>query len=584
MKKLHFLALWLLPVAMVAQVPEISPVPQNVKWGEKVFENNNGFNVVGGETADQDAVKALKGGITSDVNGTKLVIGEKGDKAVKAYKKLIPAKSEGYYLKVSQDEVVIAGNDESGTFYGVQTFLQIRKKRNVMGCEITDWPSVSCRGVIEGFYGNPWSQKDRLRQFDFYGQNKMNTYVYGPKDDPYHRAHWRDPYPEKEAAQLKELVERAKSNKVQFVWACHPGGDIKWNKNDSDAIVNKLSHMYDLGVRTFAIFFDDIGGEGARGEKQAGLLNYITDNFIHKHKDANPLIICPTVYNKAWAGSEYLPALGKSLYPEVRIMWTGNSVVDMIQKEDMEWINGQIGRKAFIWLNYPVSDYCVDYLLMGKTYGNGLDIADMVSGFCSNPMEYAEASKVSLFSIADYTWNMPVYNAESSWEKAIKSIMPTSTEAFRYFCQNNINLPKNGHGFYRDGESEEFRKATDKKAEFMKMNMMADILLADSINQPEMINEITPWLKSMKLLAQRGMIGLTMQEEKEKAKQNGENGEKYDALSSVAQQMEKEQKDITSRKFPGSIKVAHPVVGGSVIKPFVDELTKSDKGEEASKE
>ena len=331
------------------------------------------------------------------------IIGKVGDKAVKAYRKKIPQQAEGYYLKVTPKEIVVAGRDESGTFYGEQALEQIinskldnskYKEFSLLdeGFEIRDWPSVSCRGVIEGFYGNPWSHQDRLRQFEFYGKHKLNIYVYGPKDDPYHRAYWRDPYPEDEAAKLRELVEAAHRNKVQFVWAIHPGGDIKWNLQDSLAVVNKLNIMYELGIRTFAVFFDDIGGEGARAEKQAGLMNYLTDNFVRKHKDVEPLIICPTQYNKSWSKGDYLSILGTKMYPEVRIMWTGNSVVDMIERDDMEWINAQIKRKAFIWLNYPVNDYCQSRLLMGKTYGNGLDIADLVSGFCSNPMEYAAES------------------------------------------------------------------------------------------------------------------------------------------------------------------------------------------------
>ncbi len=73
--------------------------------------------------------------------------------------------------------------------------------------EIKDYPSVRRRGVVEGFYGTPWSHRARLSQLEFYGKNKMNTYIYGPKDDPYHSApNWRLPYPEKEAAQLQELV------------------------------------------------------------------------------------------------------------------------------------------------------------------------------------------------------------------------------------------------------------------------------------------------------------------------------------------------------------------------------------------
>ena len=367
-KKLLLMMLMLLPVlAQAQQHVTLSPLPQKISWGGKAFSNAQKFYIVGANRADSDAVELLAAkldivGVNEKVDAKKfplakpIILGEEDDKAVKKFKKLIPAKAEGYYLQVTADQIVVAGKDNNGTYYGVQSLLQVMSKPEVMQCEITDWPSVSCRGVIEGFYGNPWSHKDRLRQFDFYGQNKMNIYVYGPKDDPYHRAKWREPYPEKEAALLGELVQAAHRNKVQFVWAIHPGGDIKWNKADSVAVVDKLEKMYALGIRTFAVFFDDIWGEGAKGDKQAGLLNYVTDEFVRKHTDVEPLIMCPTQYNKAWSGGDYLPTLGSKMYPEVRIMWTGNSVVDMIEKNDMEWINGQIKRKAFIWLNYPVND------------------------------------------------------------------------------------------------------------------------------------------------------------------------------------------------------------------------------------
>ena len=53
--------------------------------------------------------------------------------------------------------------------------------------DINDYPTVSARGIIEGFYGTTWTHQDRLDQIKFYGKNKLNTYIYAPKDDPYHR-------------------------------------------------------------------------------------------------------------------------------------------------------------------------------------------------------------------------------------------------------------------------------------------------------------------------------------------------------------------------------------------------------------
>ena len=558
-----------------AQQPTLSPLPQKATWSEVAFTHGTPVYIEGADKADADAVallcEKLDGCLTPSPQGAvRLLIGEVGDKAVKAYRKQVPAHAEGYLLSVEPDRVVIAGRDGAGTYYGVQTFLKLWRQQNVMQCRIEDWPSVDCRGVIEGFYGNPWSHKDRLRQFEFYGCNKLNIYVYGPKDDPYHRAHWRDPYPQDEAARLKELVQEAHRNKVQFVWAVHPGGDIQWNLKDSMAVCQKLEWMYELGVRTFAVFFDDIWGEGSKADKQAGLLNYVTDNFVRKHSDVQPLIMCPTQYNKAWSGGDYLSTLGTRMYPEVRVMWTGNSVVDMIERDDMEWINKQLGRKAFIWLNYPVNDYCQSRMLMGKTYGNGLDINEMVSGFCSNPMEYAEASKVSLYSIADYTWNMPQYDAVRSWQQAITELMPTASEPFRWFCENNIDLGKTGHGLRREGESPRFPQAgkaawTEYEVFFQKLANEAALLLADSVNSPEMLSEIKPWAESMRL---QGLRGLTVTR-LAKAQEAGDSIQ-FIGLYRTQQAIEQAQKAIISRNWEGGVVKAKPVVGGTVIAPWID--------------
>lgn len=558
-----------------AQQPTLSPLPQKATWSEVAFAHGTPVYIEGADKADADAVallcEKLDGCLTPSPQGAvRLLIGEVGDKAVKAYRKQVPAHAEGYLLSVEPGRVVIAGRDGAGTYYGVQTFLKLWQQQNVMQCRIEDWPSVDCRGVIEGFYGNPWSHKDRLRQFEFYGCNKLNIYVYGPKDDPYHRAHWRDPYPQDEAARLKELVQEAHRNKVQFVWAVHPGGDIQWNLKDSMAVCRKLEWMYELGVRTFAVFFDDIWGEGSKADKQAGLLNYVTDNFVRKHSDVQPLIMCPTQYNKAWSGGDYLSTLGTRMYPEVRVMWTGNSVVDMIERDDMEWINKQLGRKAFIWLNYPVNDYCQSRMLMGKTYGNGLDINEMVSGFCSNPMEYAEASKVSLYSIADYTWNMPQYDAVRSWQQAITELMPTASESFRWFCENNIDLGKTGHGLRREGESPRFPQAgkaawTEYEVFFQKLANEAALLLADSVNSPEMLGEIKPWAESMRL---QGLRGLTVTR-LAKAQEAGDSIQ-FIGLYRTQQAIEQAQKAIISRNWEGSVVKAKPVVGGTVIAPWID--------------
>ena len=62
---------------------------------------------------------------------------------------------------------------------------------------------IPLRGIVEGFYGTPWSFEDRADLINFCGKNNLNAYIYAPKDDPYHRDQWRKPYPEDKIKDLK---------------------------------------------------------------------------------------------------------------------------------------------------------------------------------------------------------------------------------------------------------------------------------------------------------------------------------------------------------------------------------------------
>lgn len=460
----------------------------------------------------------------------RISIGTKGDKAVKKYARRIPANPEGYYLKIDKDEIIIAGADERGTYYGVQTLAQLLTLPKLPMAEITDYPDVPYRGVVEGFYGTPWSHEARLSQLEFYGRNKMNVYLYGPKDDPYHSTpNWRKPYPEREAAQLKELVDKAAENGVIFYWAIHPGQDIKWNDEDRQNLLNKFERMYELGVRGFAVFFDDISGEGTKADKQAELLNYLDDHFVKVKGDVEPLIMCPTEYNRSWSNvaGGYLTTLGEKLNPGIQIMWTGNRVIATIDRESMDFINPLLKRKAYIWWNFPVSDYVRDHLLMGPVYGNGLDIADQMEGFVSNPMEHAEASKIALYSVADYAWNLADYDSDASWKRAIRSLMPLHASSLETFAAHNSDLGVNGHGFRRD-ESVALQPAlqallsaykengtidenafSQVETECRKIVEAADCLMASQENVA-LITEIEPWLMQFKLVGQYGESVLRM--------------------------------------------------------------------------
>ncbi|MCM1502156.1 MAG: beta-N-acetylglucosaminidase domain-containing protein [Bacteroidales bacterium] len=433
--------------------------------------------------------------------------------------------SGAYMLKISTKGITITGYDERGAFYGIQTLRQIAEspacKDGKLPClEICDYPDLPYRGVVEGFYGTPWSHEVRLSLIDFYGKSKMNCYLYGPKDDPYHSCpDWRLPYPEKEAADIKELVEACNRNRVEFVWAIHPGQDIKWNEEDYTNLVNKFGMMYSLGVRSFAIFFDDISGEGTNPARQVELLNRLNEEFVKAKGDVFPLTVCPTDYSKLWANPApdgSLSIYGKTLDPSIKVFWTGDVVCSDLTPETLEWVNSRIRRPAFYWWNYPVTDYARHIMMQGPVYGlDGSLTSNDLSGFVSNPMEHGEASRLALYGVADYTWNIEAYNPIDNWERGLVELAGDAAGAYRTFAIHSCDTET---GYRRDEswETETFRidNFTDSQfnslmEEFKKIEHVPAMMEAGCANKA-LLKELRPWLTEFGKLGTRGRKALEL--------------------------------------------------------------------------
>lgn len=517
-----------------SNITVLNPQPQQLKESGKTLVKPNTFNVIGLENLPPNTLRALLR-CTADRTareGLPLRVGIRGDESVRKYKKQIPQQREGYYLSVSGREIVVAGNDRRGLYYGIRTLEQLIAQSaasdSLPEVEITDWPDVARRGVVEGFYGTPWSHEARMSIIDFCSDHKLNTYIYGPKNDRYHRARWRQPYPEAEARQLQILVAHAREREVDFVWAVHPGLDIKWNEEDRGKLMDKLESVYRLGVRAFAVFFDDIG-KGKNAAEQADLLNYINRNFIQAKGDVEPLIMCPSDYNRSrWhPETAYLETLGEKLDADIHIMWTGDRALSDITADNLTWVQTILKRRPYIWWNFPVTDFSNDRILMGEVSGITPAIRTDVSAFVSNPMEYAEASKLALYSVADYTWNTGAYDAEASWHDGIRSLLPDAAEAFACFCRHSSAT---GEAHYPKAESECIRPAADRfmkqytqsgnwqaedmqalKDEFDRMALAADKLKLAESNLP-LTREIAPWITAFGLWAQMGQETLVLAE------------------------------------------------------------------------
>ena len=431
-----------------------------------------------------------------------------------------------YSLTVSPKEIRIQAANDAGVFYAIQTLRQIIESpiaeggRKLPCLEINDAPVFPYRGVVEGFYGMPWSHAVRLSLIEFYGRYKLNTYIYGPKDDPYHSSpNWRLPYPEREQRNIKELVEACRRNRVDFVWAIHPGKDIKWNEEDYQNLVRKFNLMYADGVRSFAIFFDDISGEGTNPNKQVELLNRLTKEFVKAKGDVSPLILCPPDYSKLWAKADEdgpLSIYGRTLDRSVRVFWTGDVVCSDVTKETLDWVDSRIKRPAFFWWNYAVTDYVRNLILQGPVYGLDTSLTNKdMCGLVSNPMEHGEASKLSLYSVADYTWHPAAYNPIDSWERGLEVMMPHAKEAYRTFAIHSADTET---GYRRDEswDTETFRLADytkekrDKLYEEFERVAQVPAKIEAGCNDTLLLQELQPWLKEFGKLGMRGKKALEL--------------------------------------------------------------------------
>ena len=134
--------------------------------------------------------------------------------------------------------------------------------------------------MIEGFYGSPWTHTARLDAIAFLSERGMNAYVYAPKDDPRHRAEWREPYDDEESARFRELAAACTEGSARFGFALSPGLDIGYrDADDRAALLAKLVPLLDAGVGWFVLALDDIPPRPKLGPDQADLATWLLDDL-----------------------------------------------------------------------------------------------------------------------------------------------------------------------------------------------------------------------------------------------------------------------------------------------------------------
>uniref|UniRef100_A0A2C9JS88 protein O-GlcNAcase n=1 Tax=Biomphalaria glabrata TaxID=6526 RepID=A0A2C9JS88_BIOGL len=274
-------------------------------------------------------------------------------------------------------------------------------------------------GVVEGFYGRPWSADQRKLLFSWMQKSGLNTYMYAPKDDYKHRAYWRELYSVEEAENLTNLISAAKEKDVVFVYAVSPGLDISFsNVKDVQALKRKLEQVATFGCEAFAMLFDDIDPELSEADRSAfqsfGLAQVSVSNEVFEHLHQPKLFLfCPTEYCASRAvpnvaTSEYLNTIGSKLLPGIDIMWTGPKVVSKkLTVTALEEIATSLKRPAVIWDNIHANDYDPRRIFLGPYDGRSPEVIPYINGVMTNPNTEFEANFMAIHTLGQWCQSNP---------------------------------------------------------------------------------------------------------------------------------------------------------------------------------
>lgn len=264
-------------------------------------------------------------------------------------------------------------------------------------------------GLIEGFFGRPWSWRERVETLRFLRPHGYTFYIYAPKADPYLREHWQQPHSDEAMHALAGFAAECRAQRVRFGIGLSPFELYReWERGWQDILVRKLKHLQQLGLDDLAILFDDQRGDVPDlAQRQAAIVGFVADQGI-----AARLLFCPSYYSDdeildvsfGRRPRGYLQQLGRLVDPKIEIMWTGPEVCSKeLTVGHLARVGELLARRPFLWDNYPVNDGArmSQHLHLRAFTGRPAAIARHIAAHAVNPASQAMLSRIPALTLAD---------------------------------------------------------------------------------------------------------------------------------------------------------------------------------------
>lgn len=294
-------------------------------------------------------------------------------------------------------------------------------------------------GVVEGFYGPPWTPTEHAELFSWLSQWGLNTYLYAPKDDLKHRALWRDPYTEAEAEALGEIIRGCTERQVQFIYALSPGLDLVYgDEQELSHLRRRFDQLMGLGCRHFGLLFDDVPDRpdtmrlvraGRLAGVQSAIANQLFDWVRQKQPEAR-FLFCPAPYcgrmaERGIGGPGYLAAVGRELLPDIDVLWTGPEIIsEQITVAHLREVQSWLRRKPVLWDNLHANDYDGRRFFCGPYAGRPPVLRDEVGGILANPNTEFPLNYVPLRTLALFLSSEGPWDARQAYLSALRDWSP----------------------------------------------------------------------------------------------------------------------------------------------------------------
>jgi len=286
-------------------------------------------------------------------------------------------------------------------------------------------------GIIEGFYGKPWTWQEREDTIAFLAPAGYRSYIYAPKADPYLRRRWRQPHPREAAHGMRGLAARCRELAVRFGVGFSPYEVYRQFDDDArQAMADKLAFFDDVGIDDLAILFDDMRGDSPElAPRQAEIVHWVAERTT-----ARRILMCPTYYSDdpvldrvfGQRPADYLEDLGRQLDPTIEIFWTGEEVVSRAYSAGhLEQVADVLGRRPFLWDNYPVNDgqRLSQYLHLRGFTGRPATIAGLIAGHSINPALQPTLTRIPALTLPESYRRGDAYQYGDAFRRAATEVL-----------------------------------------------------------------------------------------------------------------------------------------------------------------